>query len=186
MVSVWRAEARADRMPSPMPDPTTAPHLETVADRLQKLERTLADLKAADRPSTNGYLPDGLTAGPPAGGGGSLVPAAVLRAVLPAGDGGLFARVPVLNELRLMAKMYFDPRYRLSRVAQFGVPAVLALMLFSYVFFNHMFGVPFVPLVSVILERLALIVLAVALYKILAREAARYASVLNYLSRYGR
>ena len=168
-----------------MPDPTDAPQLETVADRLQKLERALADLKTADRPTANGYLPHGLTAGPPAA-GGSLVPAAVLRAVLPNTDGGLLSRMPVLGEFSLMARMYFDPRYRLSRVGQFGVPAVLATMLLCYVFFNHMFSVPFIPLVSVVLERLALVVLAVVLYKVLAREAARYASVLNYLSRYGR
>jgi hypothetical protein len=170
-----------------MPPPTDAPQLETVADRLQKLERAIAELKATERPPTaTGYLPQGFAAGPPAG-TGPLIPAAVLRAVLPGvGEGGLLTRVPIVNEFVLMAKMYFDPRYRLSRVAQFGVPSVLAMMFFSYVFFNHLFSVPFIPLVSVVFERIALVVLAVVLYKVLSREASRYASVLNYLARYGR
>jgi hypothetical protein len=181
-----------------MPEPTPeTPQLETVADRLHKLEQALATLQTpawpanqlGPVPSNSGPFPEGLAAGP-AHSNGSLVPAAVLRAVLPvvagAGEGGVWARMPILAELRLMVRMYFDPRYRLSRVAQFGVPVVLGLMLLSYVFFNHMFGVPFVPIVSLILERLALIVLAVALYKVLAREAARYAAVLEYLTKYGR
>ena len=40
--------------------------------------------------------------------------------------------------------------------------------------------------VTPILERAVLIVLAVALYQVLSREAARYGDVLAYLTRYGR
>lgn len=86
----------------------------------------------------------------------------------------------VAGEFRLMVMMYFDPRYRLSRVGQFGVPIVLGLMVLNYFFFA---GLP-LPLTG-IFERLLLLVLAVVLYKILAREAVRYKQVLDYLAQYG-
>lgn len=86
----------------------------------------------------------------------------------------------VVGEFRLMALMYFDARYRLSRVAQFGVPAVLVLMVMNYFFFA---GIP-VPFIG-IFERVVLIVFAVVLYRLLAREAVRYKQVLDYLSQYG-
>jgi hypothetical protein len=85
----------------------------------------------------------------------------------------------VLGEFRLMALMYFDARYRLSRVAQFGVPLLLGLMVLNYLFLAAL------PLVGFLLERAILIVLAVVLYKLLAREALRYKRVLEYLTDYG-
>jgi hypothetical protein len=86
----------------------------------------------------------------------------------------------VVGEFRLMALMYFDARYRLSRVAQFGIPAVLALMVLNYFFFA---GLP-IPYLG-LFERAVLLVLAVVLYKLLAREALRYKQVLDYLAEFG-
>ena len=54
-------------------------------------------------------------------------------------------------------------------------------MVFNYFFFNLLFIS--VPILTQIVERLVLVVLAVGLYKVLSREAARYAEVLNYLAR---
>jgi hypothetical protein len=85
----------------------------------------------------------------------------------------------VADEFRLIFRMYFDPRYRLSRVAQFGVPIVLALMVLNYFF------VASLPVVGFLFERLLLIVLAVVLYRILAREVVRYRAVLDFLARFG-
>jgi hypothetical protein len=85
----------------------------------------------------------------------------------------------VAGEFRLMVKMYVDPRYRLSRFGQFGVPLVVALMVLNYFFIAAM------PFVGFLVERLVLIVLAVVLYKLLAREAVRYKAVLEYLAQYG-
>ena len=42
------------------------------------------------------------------------------------------------------------------------------------------------PPIGTLTERVVLVVLAVVLYKLLAREAARYEAVLNYLARYAR
>jgi hypothetical protein len=88
----------------------------------------------------------------------------------------------VVGEFRLMVMMYFDPRYRLSRVAQFGVPAVLSLIAFSYFVFNYTCAIPIAAQIG---ERVVLVILAVVLYKLLSRETARYKQVLDYLARYG-
>ncbi|MGL6096782.1 MAG: hypothetical protein ACRC7O_13420 [Fimbriiglobus sp.] len=181
-------------MPDTVQDhpPWTAPtvEVETVADRLRKLEQAIASMqntevveqyvaqRVLDRlqtvPALNGSTPDGLAIGPLA----AYIPT-VVGAVLPGDGAGTWSRVPVFGEFRLMARMYLDPRYRLSRVAQFGVPVVIGLMVMNYFFIG------FAPVVGFLVERLFLIVLSVAMYKILAREAARYASVLEYLTRYG-
>jgi len=88
----------------------------------------------------------------------------------------------VLGEFRLMVLMYFDARYRLSRVAQFGVPLVIGLYAFSYFIFNYTCAIPVAAQIG---ERAVGFVLAVVLYKVLAREAARYKQVLDYLTEYG-
>ena len=78
--------------------------------------------------------------------------------------------------------MYFDPRYRLSRLAQVGVPLVVVVMVINYLFWNYLAAI---PVLSQICERVALAVLAVVLYKLLAMESLRYKAVLDYLARYG-
>lgn len=90
------------------------------------------------------------------------------------------AKLSVWTEFRLMARMYVDPHYRVSRVAQFGVPVILVMMVLNNLFW------PGIPLLTPILMQLTLVILSVALYKLLSREAARYAEVLAYLSRHGR
>lgn len=143
--------------------------LETVDDRLRRLEQ------AIDRISQPGDSPPG------------FMPVTLLPAVIPtvaaATTGRVWGKVPVLHELRLMLGMYFDPRYRLSRPGQLGIPAVVGLMLLNYLFFNWVIAIPLLPFVSVICERLALVGLSVVLYKLLSREAARYDAVLQYLTR---
>lgn len=161
-----------------------APQVETVADRLHKLEQAVAAL--TDRANRNGTAPDGMatTFGGlvPAALAGSLVP--VIAPEPPPGTTPNFwDRFAVWREVRLMAQMYFDPHYRISRVCQFGVPIVLILAALNYLLFNLLW--PVIPVVTPIFERLFLIVLAVALYKLLSWEAARYAAVLRYLAQYG-
>jgi hypothetical protein len=87
----------------------------------------------------------------------------------------------LLAELRLIPRMYFDPRYRLSRLAQVGVPVVFVMLVVNYLFFNYSLG--FIPAVPQIVERVLIILLGIVLYQILAREAARYKAVLEYLDR---
>jgi hypothetical protein len=157
-----------------------APQVETVADRLQKLEQAVAAL--TDRASHNGASPDGLATS-----FGGLVPAALAGALVPVvpqdpppgATPSFWDRFAVWRELRLMIHMYVDPHYRLSRVCQFGVPVVLALMVLNF------FILGAIPYIGFLLERLALVVLAVGLYKLLSWEAARYAAVLRYLAQYG-
>lgn len=154
-----------------------APQVETVADRLQKLEQAVASLTA--RVGRNGTTPDGMAAS-----FGGLVPVALAGALVPVvpqdpppgTEPNLWDRFAVWRELRLMAHMYFDPRYRLSRLCQFGMPAVLVLMVLNFFFLGA------IPYIGFLLERLALVVLAVALYKLLSWESARYAAVLRYLA----
>lgn len=182
---------------------------ETVAERVRRLEMQLAAAQDTARLEEqlaekvvaritkvmaatgyrNGPPPDGLAAADSTGVGGLVVPSAVVQAnlqtlaVQAAGTAakGFWERLGLVRELRLMSQMFFDPRYRTSRWAQVGAPVVVGLMVMNYFFV----GQAPIPLVAPIVERLFLIVLAVALYKILSREAARYAEVLAYLARYG-
>lgn len=84
-------------------------------------------------------------------------------------------------ELRLMAKMYFDPRYRVSRTAQFAVPAVIGLFALNYFLFAVWFSI---AVISPILERVVGVLLGVFLYKVLTREIARYREVLEYMAKH--
>ena len=154
-------------MPAANGDPPT-PLLETVDDRLRRVEQ------AVDRLSRPGDGPPGFLP--------MLMPA-VMPNIEPAHGWG---RVPPLRELRLVLGMYFDPRYRLSRPGQLGIPAVAGLMVLNYLFFNWVIAVPLLPIVGVVCERSVLVVLAVVLYKLLSREAGRYEAVLEYLGRYAR
>lgn len=88
----------------------------------------------------------------------------------------------VVGEFRLIVQMYFDPHYRLSRVAQFGVPLIVGLYALSYFVFNYTCAIPIAAQFG---ERAVGFVLAVTLYKVLAREAVRYKQVLDYLAQYG-
>lgn len=85
----------------------------------------------------------------------------------------------ILDEIRLLPQMYFDPRYRLSRLAQFAGPVFVLGLLLSY------FVVSVIPFVGGILERLVDMILMVIFYKVMVRELARYRTVLDYLARYG-
>ena len=178
-----------------------------VAERLRRLEAALAaaqdtarvEEQLADKVVAritrhmaatgyqNGPPPEGLAAAEATGVGGLVVPSALIQANLQAlavqaaghAAKGFWERLGVVRELRLMSKMFFDPRYRTSRVAQIGAPIVVGLMVLNFFFVGG------IPLLGFLLERLILVVLSVALYKILSREAARYADVLAYLARYG-
>lgn len=88
------------------------------------------------------------------------------------------------TELRLIPRMYFDPRYRLSRWTQIGVPVVLALLIANYVFFSYS-PMSLIPVLPAIIERLLVLFFGVVLYKLLSREAVRYKQVLDYLAKYG-
>jgi|SRR5262245_46891750 len=85
-------------------------------------------------------------------------------------------------ELTLVAQMYFDRRYRISRMAKIALPLVIAALVANYFFFNVWLAV---PVFSPILERLIIIALTVFTYRVLARELDRYRVVLDYLARYG-
>ena len=168
---------------------------ESVDDRIRRLEQTIARLENTDvmeKVLTQRVLErvhQSAPAGFPAAIPGHVLDEADASAALalaaPSSPGGLIARVPILAEFRLMFLMYFDSRYRTSRMCQVGVPVVLGLMLLNYFFFNWFVAIPLLPIIGVILERIGLVVLSVVLYKFLSREAARYAAVLNYLARYG-
>ncbi|MFO0852623.1 MAG: hypothetical protein U0871_29285 [Gemmataceae bacterium] len=184
------ADMTADRR-EPWDQPAVLPLMETVDDRLRRLEQALATMQntAVVEDVVAERVVARLTSTYDAG----LMPA-LTEAVLPAmaaqaadaAAGGFWTRLQVFKELRLMARMYLDPRYRLSRTGQFGVPIVVGLMFLNYLTFNWVIAIPLLPFVGTLAERTVLVVLAVVLYKVLAREAARYEAVLNYLARYTR
>ena len=84
-------------------------------------------------------------------------------------------------EVRLAGRMYFDPRYRISRTAQFLLPAILGLFFLNYFLFGVWFAI---PVVSPIAERIVCALLGVCAYRVVARELTRYRDVLEYLAKY--
>lgn len=147
---------------------------ETAEERIRRLEETVARLTRAVEPP-QGYSPAALVPLPgPGGSGGFNEPESTRRWYS-----------AIFRELRLIARMYLDPRYRLSRVAQFGVPAVLLLMVANYFFFAYACFCG-IPIISHIGERALNLVFAVIGYSILRRESIRYQAVLDYLTRTGR
>jgi len=168
------------------------PEVESVVDRLARLEQSLASLQnpeVLEQALTQRIL-QRLQQHPQSAGLAPMLPplsvadrsSTTSLPFLFEASSGIWAKIPILAELRLMLFMYLDPRYRLSRVCQFGVPIVLMLIVINFMMFNFFFAI---PLLGLILERVGLVILAVVLYKILAREAARYAAVLDYIKRYG-
>jgi len=85
------------------------------------------------------------------------------------------------DELRLIVRMYFDSRYRVSRTAQFALPAVLVLFALNYFVFSMTLAI---PVVSPVLERVVCVLLGVLFYRILTREITRYRAVLDYLAQH--
>jgi hypothetical protein len=83
-------------------------------------------------------------------------------------------------EVRTMFRMYFDPRYRISRTTQFLLPLIAGLVVFNFFFFSVWVDILFV---SPVVERVLLVILAILGYKVLTRELARYREVLDYLAR---
>jgi hypothetical protein len=86
-------------------------------------------------------------------------------------------------QVRLASKMYFDPRYRVSRTAQVAFPLFAGLLALNYFLFSVWFSI---PVLSPVVERVLAALLAVLAYRILLRELDRYRAVLDYLARYTR
>jgi len=145
-------------------------------ERLSRLEQAISSIQVHSAHAAVAANESGMA---------GLIPSAVLGAMIPGlapSPPEFAAGFPIFKEFQIMARMYIDARYRLSRLGQFGVPLVLILAVLNYLTFQ--FAWP-VPVVAPIFERIFLFILAIALYKILNREAARYASVLAYLARFG-
>jgi hypothetical protein len=170
-------------------------------ERLRKLETALAErlpgdealadrviarlsALAADRernPDSGSML---VLAGP-----GETVPpppqGAVLHPPAPPADPGprRWFLPNLLAELRLIATMYFDPRYRISRTTQFALPGIVLLLIFNYFFFSVWVSITFL---SPFVERTLAVIAGMLIYTLLIRELARYREVLAYPARYGR
>jgi hypothetical protein len=82
--------------------------------------------------------------------------------------------VDFFKEIGTTIRMYMDARYRVRRGTQLMVPLLFGLMAANYLFFNLLQ----LPILTPVLERLILILLAVLLYKVLSREVARYRQML--------
>ena len=155
-------------------------------DRVRRLETDLAEVRhtiseladivvgdikerRAVPPSTDTYVV------PP-----SVIPGGQVTMTAVAGVLRPWLLIDLLKEVGLASRMYFDPRYRVRRSTQLMVPILLGLFAANYLLFNSLLSV---MIVSPILERLAGIVLAVLLYKVVAREVSRYrAAVAHFLA----
>lgn len=88
--------------------------------------------------------------------------------------------VDLLREVGGAARMYLDPRYRVRRSSQIVVPILLVSFVVNYLMFR--FALPAVPVLSDLVERLILIVLAVLLYRVVSKEVARYRQVMAQMA----
>lgn len=88
----------------------------------------------------------------------------------------------IIRESRFIAFMYLDPRYRLSRLGQFGIPGVFIAAVLNYLMLNYL--IVTIPFVTQLTERAILIFLGMVLYLLLLREGARYRTVLEYLAQH--
>jgi hypothetical protein len=79
-------------------------------------------------------------------------------------------------EAQAMLRMYFDPRYRASRLARVVPPVLFLLILTSWLWLP---GTGFLPgAIMIIPDKLIDLVLAFLAFKVLAREARRYREVI--------
>ncbi len=166
-------------MSDPVPEFVPGPPAESTEDRLRRLEVALATLHP-------GLAPDGYAPAVPPSGAGVIPLSLIMNAAVDPREAGrrVLRDLPVLRELRLIAQMYLDPRYRLSRVGQFGVPLIVIVAVLNYTAFAWI--LPSIPILSPVAERMILLALGVALAALLSREALRYRAVLDYLARVGR
>lgn len=93
----------------------------------------------------------------------------------------LWSWMQSLADLRLVVAMYFDSRYRMSRLTQWGLRALIGLVVFDYFFFAVWFTVPFI---SPILERLLIVLATLIAYKLVKMELIRYRRARDYISRW--
>lgn len=176
----------------PAPASSNGPPVADADARLSRIEAALAVLAAqqAAGPPPEGYARPG--AQPPTSAGSealatlsTAVQVAQMTGHLPGGQQARRAwmKWPVIRELILVFRLYFDKRYSPTRAAQLGVPVILILLVLNWAFFYFAFTL---PVVAQILERLVVMALALVLYRILAAEVVRYAQVLDYLAKTGR
>jgi hypothetical protein len=74
----------------------------------------------------------------------------------------------LLAEMRVMVRMYLDPRYRLTWQTRVLPPLVLFGMFLSWLLISG------IPVVGFLFDRVFFLVLAYMLFKVLIREATRY------------
>jgi hypothetical protein len=86
------------------------------------------------------------------------------------------------SEFRLVIRMYFDHRYRISRTLQVAIIGIIALLVLNYFLFSVLFSI---PILSPILQNIFTIVLGILGYKFFMRETVRYREVVSYWNRYG-
>lgn len=87
-----------------------------------------------------------------------------------------------LTAIRLIPRMYNDPRYRVSPLGRIGPVVAIVAIFCNYAFWNYLLPIPFVAMLA---ERLILSCLAIGVYLIFSREIPRYQKVLEYLAKYG-
>ena len=86
------------------------------------------------------------------------------------------------SEFRLVSRMYFDHRYRISRTLQLAIIGIIALLVLNYFLFSVFFSI---PILSPVLQNIFTILLGILAYKFFMRETVRYREVVSYWNRYG-
>jgi hypothetical protein len=174
---------------TPAPAATNGPPASDADARLSRIEAALVVLAAqqAAGPPPEGYSRPGSPPPPPGPNPLATLTTAVevaqLTGQLPGGGSRrAWLKWPVVRELILVFRLYIDKRYSPTRAAQLGVPVILALLVAAGFFFN----LNPTPFLTQLIEYPVVMVLAVFLFRILANEVARYAQVLEYLTKTGR
>jgi hypothetical protein len=93
--------------------------------------------------------------------------------------------VELYRETGLAIRMYFDPRYRVRRSTRIMVPAIFGLFILNYILFNYILNILVINFFAPIIERVIGVVLAILLYKVLAREVVRYRDTIAWATSTG-
>src|SRR5262249_53007170 len=160
--------------PARAEQPSPARHALSLEERVQRLEDVVAtfQLSNAIHPASSGQAP-----APPeqASLADFIASAAQNHSPPPAESDPPATEHPprmlpfeMLAEVRVMLRMYLDPRYRLTWQTRVLPPLYLFGMFLSWLLISG------IPVVGFLFDRVIFLVLAYMLFKVLIREATRY------------
>jgi hypothetical protein len=142
--------------------------VERVVERVRPpIARDNPEIKNGSRPPVLGVVRGNEESAPPA-----AIPMG-LRETPSARQKSPWLLFDLLGEVRTIVRMYFDPRYHMSRLARLMPVVVLVIVALSWFFLDG-----HILYIGTVIDKLIDLFLFVLTYKVLTREADRYRAAL--------